>query len=81
MSSAQSCSRRLGSLVQPERKDWKEETTLPFGGLGSGQPPQDWGMALAKFLACAVPQFLQSGNRGKLLGLTRENRAIGGIAA
>lgn len=29
-------------------------------------------MALAKFLACAGPQFLQSGKEVKLLGLTRE---------
>lgn len=29
-------------------------------------------MAWAKFLACAVPQFLQSGKEVKLLGLIRE---------
>lgn len=49
--SAQSRSRGLGSLVQSQRNDWKEETTLPLGGMGSGEPPQDWGMAWAKFLA------------------------------
>ena len=46
--------------------------------MGSGQPPQEWGMALAKFLACAVPQFLQSRKAVKLLGLIRKNWAFGG---
>lgn len=52
--------------------------TLSLQGTSSGQPPQDWGMALDKFLACAVPQFLQSGKEVKLLGLIRENWATGG---
>lgn len=46
--------------------------------MGSGQPPKDWGMALAKFLVYVMPQFLQSGKEVKLLGLIRENWAIGG---
>lgn len=52
--------------------------TLPFGGMGLGESPQDWGMALAKCLACTVPQFLQSGKEVKLLSLLRENWASGG---
>lgn len=35
-------------------------------------------MALAKFLVYVMPQFLQSGKEVKLLGLIREDWAIGG---
>lgn len=52
--------------------------TPPFQGMGSGQPSQDCDTALAKFLACIIPQFLQSGKEVKLLGITRYNWATGG---
>lgn len=48
--------------------------------MGLDQSPWDWRMALAKFLACTVPQFLQSGKETKLPSLLRENWAIGGVS-
>ena len=38
VSSAESCSRQLGSLVQSQRNDWREEMTPSCQGKGSDQP-------------------------------------------
>lgn len=53
---------------------------MPRQGLRPA--PQGWGMDLAKFLVCAKPRFLRSGNEVRLLGLIRENWAtVDGLGA